>query len=538
MPRPPVIALLAIVCLAAWIRLHDLDGGTFGHIESYTPGIVYPVGISDPPTRDHQWHNFVWAINDVHGPFWYLWMLPYVDAAGTSLTALRLPSAVLAIVSVLLAYLVALRVGGTWTAPLAAALLTLSGHHVYWSRQARFYSSACFLALLSTWFLLRVMEGKGRWSLAGYLASTLAGLATLYYYWPVALVQLVWVIAMEARRSPRMAAWQLWLFTLATPILTMAIFQARPGPYLAREDWKFLSGYFTFGYQLTPTTDSGSGLMWQTSFVWVLGPVALICCGFAVAALLRAPQQRSGCEAAPPPLWLFAATVVATTAGILYAGELAGDLFPHKIPLLRVSALFPVVGLAAYLVLRKLGPLLPEIPRVQSPLTLVAWLAFATALMIAVVGQAVDFCAPRAMLCFTPFLLVWLARGVVAMGRTGLAVAALLLVVSYGSVKTALADPGAVDYAGVARQWTPLIEEGDRIFIVPHWSTTPEFYYLQDHYAQLVGQDWLASDAQRVWAILVPGAPRPADFVEALEARERVRTLSGMNLEVALFERK
>ncbi|MCB1020900.1 MAG: hypothetical protein KDC27_13290, partial [Acidobacteria bacterium] len=219
-------------------------------------------------------------------------------------------------------------------------------------------------------------------------------------------------------------------------------------------------------------------------------------------------------------------------------GELAGELFPHKVPMLLLSAAFPALGLAAYLVLRKLSPLLPEVPHLQSPLMLTALLAFATASMIAAVGQAVDFYAPRAMLCFTPFLLIWLARGVVAMGRPGIAVAVFLLAASYGSVKTALADPGAVDYSGVARQWRPEIQDGDRIFIVPHWSTTPEFYYLQDRYAQLVGQDWSASDAPRVWAILVPGAPRPADFVQALESRERTETFRGMNFEVALFEQK
>src|SRR5690606_7704696 len=108
-------------------------------------------------------------------------------------------------------------------------------------------------------------------------------------------------------------------------------------------------------------------------------------------------------------------------------------------------------------------------------------------------------------LCFTPFLLILLARGVVAMGRPGTAVAGLLLAASVGSVRIAAADPGGVDYALVAEQWRPLIREGDRIFITPHWSTTPELYYIQDHYEKVVGVHWRASDTGRVWAVFIEG---------------------------------
>ena len=537
MPRPALIALAAALCVAAWFRFHGLDDSTFGHIESYTPGIVYPHGISDPPSRLGQWHNFVWAINDVHGPFWYLWMLPYVQAFGSSLTALRFPSALLGVGAVLLTYLVASRAGGRWTAPLAAALMALSGHHVFWSRQARFYSSICFLAVLSTWLLLRVSEGKGRWSLAGYLAASLAGLATIYYYWPVVLVQLLWALLVEARRSVRIVAWQLWLLILATPLLTLAIYQARPGPYLAREDWRFLGGYFTFGFQLTPTIDSGSDLVWQTPFFWVFPLLALLCGAFGLAALRR--EDPSGeASASPPPLWLMLVTAAATVAGILYAGDLGGEVFPHKIPLLRVSALFPVAGVAAYLALVRLANRLPAPRALRSRFALLVMLAIVPAFMIAAIAQAVPFYAPRGMVCFTPFLLILFARGVVAMGRPGAAVAAFLLIASVGSVTTAASDPGAADYAGVAEQWRPLIQDGDRIFVSPHWSTTPEFYYLQDRYGQLVGADWLASDAGRVWAVLMRGAPKHPDFLKALDQRSRTLTLRGRDIEVALYERK
>lgn len=532
------VALACVLALAAWLRLHDLGEGTIGHIESYTPGVVFPEGISDPPSRLDQRRNFIWAINDVHGPFWYLWMLPYTRAAGTSLTAMRLPSALLGLAAIALTFLIGRRAGGARVGLLASALLAFGGHHLYWSRQARFYSSACFFAVLSTWLLLRLSEGKGRWTLAAYLATTFAGLATIYYYWPVALMQFLWMLCREARHGIKVCGWQVWLLTLATPILTLAIYQARPGPYLAYDDWRFLGGYFTFGFLLEPNIDAGSLLRWETPLAWVLPPLALLCAAFGLAALRPAGEPAETRGIAAPWSWLAGLTAVACFAFILGAAGPGAAAFPHKTLLLRASAVAPLLGFGALMLLRRKADRIPAPPALGSPLALAALLGVAPALLFAGISQVFPFYAPRGMLCYTPFLLILLSRGAVAMGRWGVAAALVLGFASVGSVQTALDDPGAIDYGGVAREWLPEIQDEDRIFIAPHWSTSPELYYLQDRYAQLVGRDWPDEGAQRVWAILVPGAPRPAGFVRALGARERVKTIGSAGIEVALFERK
>ena len=237
-----------------------------------------------------------------------------------------------------------------------------------------------------------------------------------------------------------------------------------------------------------------------------------------------------------PPAWLAALTAVACAAFIVGAGGPGAEAFPHKAGLLRASALVPFAGLAAFLLFRRLGtgPAAPA--ALRAPLALAALLGVGPALLFAAVSQVFPFYAPRGMLCFTPFLLILLASGILAMGRVGIAIVLLLAAASFGSVRTALDDPGAIDYGGVAEQWLPQVRAEDRIFIAPHWSTTPELYYLQGRYDQIVGRDWLESDAGRAWAILVPGAPRPAEMVEALESRRRVRTIRSYGLEIALFE--
>ncbi len=526
--------LLLVLLAAAWLRLHDLGQGTLGHIESYTPGIIFPEGVSDPPSRVDQRHNMIWAINDVHGPFWYLWMLPLTRVFGTSLVAMRLPGALLGIGAVALAFLVARRIGGARLGLASSALLAVAGHHLYWSRQARFYSSACFFAVLSTWLLLRVADGKGRWPLAAYLATTLAGLATIYYYWPVAILQLVWMVGVESRRGARVAGWQLWAFVAAAPLVTLAVYQARPGPYLAYDDWRFLGGYYTFGFLLEPAIDAGSALSWVTPLRWILPLAALLCLALGLRSLVRAPATSDGSTAAGPPTWLVGATACLSAAVAIWGGALGAEVFPHKRALLRASVLVPLALAAVCFVLRGRRFAVPE--AVRSPLALAAMLALLPALGVAAISQAFPFYAPRGMLCYTPFLLILAARGVLEMARPGVAIAVLLAVAALGSVRTALADPGAIDYGGLARQWLPQIEDADRIFIAPHWSTTPELYYLQGRYDQIVGRDWQSSDARRAWAILVPGAPQPVAFLQALEQRERTRTLRATGIGVALFE--
>ena len=104
-PRSRLLVLLLILLLGAWVRVYGLDERSFSHVESYFPGIEYPDQVSDPASRLDFWSNFIWAVNDVHGPLWYVLMLPYAQLFGASLFVIRLQAVIFGVLSIALMYI-------------------------------------------------------------------------------------------------------------------------------------------------------------------------------------------------------------------------------------------------------------------------------------------------------------------------------------------------------------------------------------------------------------------------------------------------
>lgn len=97
---------------------------------------------------------------------------------GESAWVVRLPAAVAGTGSVLLLYLLAARLAGRAEAFLAAGLMAVSYHHVFFSQNARGYTVMLFFSLLATLALLRLREGLSVRTRATYvIAATLAAYA-------------------------------------------------------------------------------------------------------------------------------------------------------------------------------------------------------------------------------------------------------------------------------------------------------------------------------------------------------------------------
>lgn len=525
--RGVTAAVIAILALALWVRLDGIGERTMSHIESYAPGIPYPAGISDPPPRLDQKSNLLWAANDVHGPTWYLWMLPYVQAGGYEIAMLRWPAVLLGFGAVAGLFRLSRRVGGSGAGLAAAALMAASGHHVFWSQRARFYAMAIFLAVWSTVFLLELLGEKkrGRTRLAAYAAATLGGLTTLYYYWPLFGVQCVWTAIAESRRGPRVTLWLVILAIAATPVLTLAVYQARPAPYLGYADGEVLRGYLAFGFLFDPAIDTGAAERGRISGQWagLLAVGALL----ALAALGgRRPWASEPADLPPPPLWLAASTAGLATAVILAGIGPAAAAFPHKTTLLWATATFPAIGLAGFWALSRWTKALAALPAWLGSPTAALWLlAFGPVALAAAVHQYTPFYAPRGMALFSPFSLALLGLGLAAAarrGRVGAAAAcvasALLVPWHFQSVAIAQHEPGAFQYRQLAEQVQRRLEPGDAIVFSPHWSVTPLLYYWLDESDRLIGADWPSAVAERrrVWLIESVGrspAPELTDFL-------------------------
>lgn len=543
-------ALAVLLALAFWVRVDGLGDRTISHIESYAPGIPYPAGISDPPARLDQRANLLWAVNDVHGPFWYLWMLPYTQVFGTELEILRLPAVLFGVGTVWCVFFLGRRVGGDWAGLASAGLIALSGHHIFWSQRARFYAMCIFLGALSTVWLMGLLERKSGavWRLAGYAAATLCGLASLYYYWALFAAQCAWVALAESRKGARALAWMTLLAVVASPFLTLAVYQARPAPYLGYPDAQVLAGFLGMGFLFDPAIDTGAAeraLIGAGAAGMLLAAVLL---GLAAAASRTAkPVGESSVE--PPPLVLAGVLAVGATAVILQGVGPAAEAFPHKTKLLWFTAALPAGGFGLIALLRsgwgaRLLGLLPDVARsAVGGLWVLALLPVAA---VAAIHQLTPFYAPRGMALFSPYLLVLMGLGLAwlgARGRGGLAAACAiglaLLPWQIQSVSIARNDPGAFDYKGLAQavraEWAPR----DGVLVAPHWSVTPLFYYWLDEAERIVGADWQAAtaDRERVWVVEPDGLPLPTPLLESVAGWKQLECKTARSLRATLYER-
>ena len=559
-PRSRLLVLLLILLLGAWVRIYELDERSFSHVESYFPGIEYPDQVSDPASRLNFWSNFIWALNDVHGPLWYVLMLPYAQLFGASLFVIRLQAVIFGVLSIALMYILGTRVKDRLTGLLAAAFLAFNGHHLFWSQTARFYSMACMLSLLSTWLLLQSVKphAKSRWPLALYLGITYAGLVTLHYFWAVFVTQVVWALLMtlaKEKPSRSLLRWQVLLFIAASPLLTLVVYQARP-MFLGDRTLTAVKGYLTFGFLFAPNPVGGSSPEWLIWLSAILPWLALLLLGAGVLA--RKTKISAGLVDEPraPTLAVLAIATVASCVVILFAIDAAGAVFAHKTTLLRLTVLAPLAAFAfawsVHLFAEKRASRFLWMPRVSLPLEhdrlLVLLLATVPVFLIAALSQLVPFFAPRAMLLFTPFLLILLAYGVSFVttekrkaSLVGAGVLLVLLGVAHAaSVRSSLSAPGPADYKTAALSLLDELQESDWIFLRRHWATTPIFYYLKGEARRFIADDFAGAfdrrpDA-RAWVIRPEYLPMPGPMEDALRDRCRSDSIVAHGIRVDLYD--
>src|SRR5262245_41895397 len=185
--RYTAAALIGLsLILGAWLRLSGLDRKSISHPEMYVPGIPLPEGISEPAPRMTFSRILTGTFSsDTHPPGYYLLMLPWTRVMGTSLRAIRLPSALLGLASVGLLFWLGSLAGRRLAGGVAAILLAASGYHIFWSQVARMFALACFLGLASTVVLLLIVKGsRYRFLLTGvYVVLILGGVASHVFFW-------------------------------------------------------------------------------------------------------------------------------------------------------------------------------------------------------------------------------------------------------------------------------------------------------------------------------------------------------------------
>ncbi len=183
------VFLWLLTLAGAWLRLSHLGSKSLWLDEGATVALARA-----------SWQHFAWVW--WHGEanlqtIYFLLMRGWVRF-GISEAWLRLPSALFGIASIPLIYVTGRKFMTAGPALAAAALLTFSPTHVEYSQEARSYTLAILLVLLSTYvFVAAVQSGRRR----DWVLWTLLGVAVFYTHDFAALVLVAQVCSLVFRKN-------------------------------------------------------------------------------------------------------------------------------------------------------------------------------------------------------------------------------------------------------------------------------------------------------------------------------------------------
>jgi len=213
-------AVLALLTIAgAWLRLSHLGSKSLWLDEGATVALARA-----------SWQHFAWVW--WHGEanlqtIYFLLVRAWIHL-GDSEAWLRLPSAVFGIASIPVMFVVARKFMGAAPALAATALLAFNPSDVYYSQEARSYTLAILLVLLSTYYFVRAVEQNQP---RDWLLWSLFGILAFYSHDFVALVLVAQAVSVFFKAPPvpwrRLITCSAVIFLFAIPGLTY-VFRASP----------------------------------------------------------------------------------------------------------------------------------------------------------------------------------------------------------------------------------------------------------------------------------------------------------------------
>ncbi|MBI5653296.1 MAG: glycosyltransferase family 39 protein [Chloroflexi bacterium] len=557
----PISILIAITLLGAWLRVADLDRMTIAHIEMYTPGIDLPRGLSSPEPRLNLRDTFtgLFVDEEPNPPGYYFLMLGWTKIFGASIIALRLPSVLFGIASILLVYKIGALENNLWAGILAAGMVALNGQQILWSQFSKMYALGCALGLLSTWLLL-MMARPGAWQRVYqilYIAITLAGLTSVVSFWFLLAAQIFWALRNTISKTdamPGVLRLQLFITILATPLLSLAIFQSRRASYLDTNPLPDLAQFFQFAYLFEPDTLAEPPRALPFVFAILLLTLTLTLIGFSFSAKTKSPEPRD--VSVPFLHWIvMGATALAACLVILRLAQFTQGIDAARTNLVLISSALPLLLFLADIILRrswsagvrafggiaKIDLWLNRIPNSAS-----LFLALIPIALIVALTPVAALFAGRTVLLFAPYLFLAVSAGLVALIQknkwTGLLIPFLFVAFLASALyyKTgAFEQPN--DYKGLAEKWTPVLQSSDLIFVQRHWATTPIFYYVQAGQYQIIGDDYARARRDhpqaRVWVFELEDLPLAPEIVQAVQPLTAQQTLAAQRTRAILYTR-
>lgn len=549
----------ACLVVGAWLRLQNLGQKSIAPVEIFVPGLEFPPGVSRPASRYTVHDTLVGIIlidEDPNPVGFYLLMLGWTRALGTSLLMLRLPSVFWGVGSIVLIYWLGTLEKDRWTGIIAAAMLAFHGYMIYWSQIAKMYSLGCFWGLLSTLALVvAARQSNKRW-LASllYVGATLGGLATVVHFWLLFATQICWVfLKIMSKKSSSLGLFrlQILVFIVASPLLALALFQSRRPSYLEPNPLPSVVQFFQFGFLFIPDSFAipPRSLAWPVGVLIFILTLLLLWFGLKTG---KSSEDHAPMNHLKLPTWLMAGASLLMIPVILRLAQFTYGLDADRTKLMVASSIVPLLLLAIDFLLRRnedrfkvwrgsVGQRLPSwlILNAISPL-----LALLPLTVMALLAPKLSLLAPRTALLFVPFLLVVLAMGATSLSKRKLLGIILLplIVLIFGAgvvynKNSYFEHP--IDYKILATQLLSKTQENDLFFVRRHWITTPLFYYLNgDHYHWVAEQyttETHTHPAARVWLLSIEGLPMSSEMTAAVQGYQIQETVRSLRITATLY---
>ena len=204
--RAILVALTLVLILGAVLRLHALTQKSLWEDEIFGLNAlgIYHVGQAIPQWSIMPENIIRYYRADNHPPLFFLLLAAWVKMFGADVFSVRMLSVAVNLLTIPVIYRLARRIFEARRVALIACLLSgCSAFLVYFSQEARMYPLVLLLSCLSSLFLLRILDGGGRGSYAGFAVLSALGLYTHYYYVFLICSQVIyWMLWRERRVLP------------------------------------------------------------------------------------------------------------------------------------------------------------------------------------------------------------------------------------------------------------------------------------------------------------------------------------------------
>jgi hypothetical protein len=331
-----------LLLLAFGLRLVQLGAGSIWYDESVS---IYLAGLDLPAMVAH-------TAGDIHPPLYYALLHFWTLAAGSTEFSAAFLSLFFGLLLVALTQRVASLLAGGRAGWLAGLLVAISPFNVWYSQEIRMYTLGSFLALLSTLFMTKLLDGRpiashsirrGHW--IGYVLSAAAGLYSLYYFLFLLVFQNLYaglrLLAPPARSQPaseqrsptRFRLWfsaQAALFLLYLPWLPNAFRQATQPPV---PPWRSFTAPWDALVESWTALNLGQSADPTTAWPLLLALVAV----YALGVVSLANRVRATGDASSP-----GAGATDTAGGAATAGLLAGYTLIPLATILAISTFIPL----------------------------------------------------------------------------------------------------------------------------------------------------------------------------------------------------